>query len=282
MFRTIVSAKQVHDHLDDPSFVVVDCRHALADFTLGRRQYDEGHIPGAFFAGVEEDLSGAKTGTNGRHPMPEAETFARFLRAIGVSDSTQIVAYDAGGDMFAPRLWFLARWIGHDAVAVLDGGFGSWQRHKYPISAAPAQDVAEGTLTVRLRPEYLVDARYVHERLENRGAMQLVDGRASDRFAGQNEFVDPIAGHIPGALNRWFKDSFNEDGTLKTPEELRAEFERRGLDPSRVVHQCGSGISAAANHFAMEHAGLEGSRIYGGSWSEWIADPSRPITTGAE
>lgn len=281
MYRTVISPKALHEHLDDPSYVVVDCRHALADFSLGRRQYDEGHVPGAFFAGVEEDLAGARTGANGRHPLPEAETFARFLRGMGVNDDSQIVAYDAGGDMFAPRVWFLARWIGHDAVAILDGGFAAWQRHGYPVSAAPSQDAPEGNLVARVREHYLVDAAYVHAHIDD-ARMQLVDGRASDRFAGRNETIDPIAGHIPGALNRWFKDSFNEDGTLKSPEELRAEFEGRGLDPSRVVHQCGSGVSAAANQLAMEHAGLTGSRIYGGSWSEWITDPSRPIATGAE
>jgi thiosulfate/3-mercaptopyruvate sulfurtransferase len=257
--------------------VVVDCRHSLQDFSLGQRQYDEGHIPGAFFASVEDDLAGAKTGRNGRHPMPDPDVFVRFLRELGVDDDSQIVAYDAGGDMFAARLWFLARWIGHDAAAVLDGGFAAWRAYGYPVSAAPTTGERAGNLSVRLHPELLVDADYVRSRLHG-AEMHLVDARAPDRFAGENETIDPVAGHIPGAVNYWFKNNFNEDGTFKSDEQLRAAF--AGLDPKRVVHQCGSGVSSAANLLAMTVAGLEGSRLYGGSWSEWIADPSRPIATG--
>lgn len=279
-FTTIVSPQDLRARLDDSNLAVFDCRHSLADFSLGGRLYDESHIPGAFFADVENDLSGAKTGKNGRHPLAAPETFARFLRVRGVSDATQLVAYDAGGDIFAPRFWFLARWIGHDAVAVLDGGFTAWLAHGYPITASPVQPVRDGNLTVRLRPELLVDAQYVLDHLKS-DEMQLLDARAKERYTGETEPIDPVAGHIPGAKHRWFKEDFHADGTLKSPEELRAEFERLGIDPKRTVHQCGSGVTAAAAYFAMEHAGLEGSRVYNGSWSEWIADPSRPIETGA-
>jgi thiosulfate/3-mercaptopyruvate sulfurtransferase len=278
-FATIVAPAVLREHLDDPGYVIVDCRHSLADFTLGRRLYDEAHIPGAFFADVENDLAGRKTGSNGRHPMPDPETFARFLRGLGVDDATQIVAYDAGADMFAARFWFLSRWIGHAAVAVLDGGFAAWQAKGFPVTAAPPQARREGSVTPRPHPEMLVDAGYVLAHL-NDPSMQLLDARAEDRFAGQNETVDPVAGHIPGARNRWFKRNFNEDGTFKSPNVLRAEFAAAQLDPQRVVHQCGSGVSSAANELAMVHAGIEGARLYGGSWSEWIADPSRPIATG--
>ena len=260
--------------------MILDCRHSLADFELGRRLYDESHVPGAFFASVEEDLAGPKTGKNGRHPLPDAETFARFLRARGVDDDTQIFAYDAGADMFAPRLWFVTRWIGHDAIAVLDGGFAQWSARGYPVTAAPSQPMREGTLAIRLRPELLVDARYVHEHLDT-PEMQLLDARARERYSGETEPIDPVAGHIPGARNRWFKENFGPDGMLKSPDELRAEFAQAGLDPKRTVHQCGSGVSSAVTHLAMQHAGLEGSRIYNGSWSEWVADPTRPIATGS-
>jgi thiosulfate/3-mercaptopyruvate sulfurtransferase len=279
VFTTLVTPQIVAEHLDDPEYAVVDCRHSLADFTLGRRLYDEAHVPGAFFADVENDLAGRKTGANGRHPMPDPETFAGFLRGLGVGDATQIVAYDAGADMFAPRFWFLCRWIGHAAVAVLDGGFAAWQALGYPVTAAPAAPKRTGTIVARRHPELLVDAEYVLAHL-NDPAMQLLDARAEDRFAGQNETVDPVAGHIPGALNRWFKRNFNDDGTFKSSGALRAEFESAQLDPQRVVHQCGSGVSSAANYLAMVHAGIEGTRLYGGSWSEWIADPSRPIAVG--
>jgi thiosulfate/3-mercaptopyruvate sulfurtransferase len=278
-FTTIISPRVVHEHFEDAAFVVIDCRHSLADFGLGRRLYDEAHVAGAFFASVEDDLAGRKTGKNGRHPMPDPETFARFLRGLGVDDTTQIVAYDAGADMFAARLWFLCRWIGHHAVAVLDGGFEAWQRFGYPVTAAPSEPRREGTITPRAHPELLVDARYVVANLAS-PTMQLLDARAEDRFAGQNETVDPVAGHIPGALNRWFKRNFNDDGTFKSPDVLRAEFAAQRLDPQRVVHQCGSGVSSAANQLAMVHAGIEGTRLYAGSWSEWIADPARPVATG--
>jgi thiosulfate/3-mercaptopyruvate sulfurtransferase len=276
-FQTIVSPEELHGHLGDPELVVFDCRHSLADFSLGRRLYDESHVPSAFFAAVEDDLAGPKTGTNGRHPMPEPDKFAHFLRACGVDDATQIVAYDAGADMFAPRFWFLARWIGHDAVAVLDGGFTAWNLRGYPVTAALSKPAPDGTLTVRLHPEFLVDAQYVRDHLDA-PEMQLLDARAKERYSGETEPIDPVGGHIPGARNRWFKENFAPDGRIKSREELRADF--TGLDPKRIVHQCGSGVSAAVGHFAMHHAGLEGSRIYNGSWSEWVSDPSRPVATG--
>lgn len=278
-FTTIIACDEVAERLGDPQLVLFDCRHSLTDFSLGRRLYDESHVPGAFFAAVEEDLAGTKTGANGRHPLPEPETFARFLTNRGVSNATQIVAYDAGADIFAPRLWFLSRWIGHDAVAILDGGFTQWIARGYPVTAAPAQPVSGEKLTIRLHSEFLVNADYVLEHL-NDAKMQLVDARSKERYSGESEPIDPVAGHIPGAKHRWFEENFEADRTLKSPDELRADFARAGLDPKRTVHQCGSGISSAVNQLAMQHAGLEGSRIYNGSWSEWIADPSRPIATG--
>jgi len=278
-FTTIISPQALHERLGDPQVAIFDCRHALADESLGRRLYDESHVPGAFFASVEENLAGDKTGVNGRHPLPDPQAFARFLRAAGVDDATQIVAYDAGADMFAPRFWFLSRWIGHDDVAVLDGGFQAWRADGFPVTSQASKALREGTLTARVRPEYLVDASYVLQRL-HAPEMQLVDARAHERFAGDVEPIDPVAGHIPGAANRWFKENFEASGKLKSPEALRAEFARAAFGPKITVHQCGSGVSAAVNYLAMEHAGLHGSRIYNGSWSEWVADPSRPTEKG--
>ncbi len=276
-FRTLVDARTLHEHLDDPSWVILDCRHALADFSLGRKLYQEAHIPGAFFADVEHDLAGEKTGHNGRHPLPDPEDFATFLESIGVNDKTQIVGYDAGGDMFAARLWLLCRWIGHAAVAVLDGGFAAWTAAGYDVTASPSSSRSTGNVHVKLNNALVVDATYVSGHLRNSG-VHIIDARAADRFRGENETVDPIPGHIPGARNRPFKENFSADLRFKSPEELRHAFEAFGK-PTHIVHQCGSGVSAAANMLAMEIAGLEGSRIYAGSWSEWIADPSRPITT---
>jgi len=280
VFTTVISPESLYELLGDPQVVLLDCRHSLGDFELGRSLYDESHLPGAFFAAVEDDLAGPKTGGNGRHPLPDPQTFARFLRAAGADDGSQIVAYDGGADMFAPRLWFLARWIGHDAVAVLDGGFTAWSALGYPVTAAPARAERQGTLTVRLRPEYLADVEYVHGHLGSPD-MHLLDARAKERYSGETEPIDPVAGHIPGAKQRWFKQNFEPDGKLKAPERLREEFAQAGFDPKRTVHQCGSGVSSAVNYLAMVHAGLEGSRIYNGSWSEWVSDPSRPIETGS-
>lgn len=279
MFTTIASVRELRDRLDDPKLVAIDCRHSLQDFGLGRRLYDEGHVPGAFFAAVEEDLAGPKTGRNGRHPLPDPEVFARFLRGLGVDSDTQIVAYDAGADMFAARCWSLVRWIGHNAVAVLDGGYAEWVQSGYPVTAAPAEPSHEGNIQARVRPELIVDAERVRKAMGS-SEMHLLDARAADRFAGQNETIDPVAGHIPGARNRWFKQNFNDDGSLKSPADLIAEYE--SVDPKRVVHSCGSGVSSAVNQLAMLHAGLGETPIYAGSWSEWIADPSRPIATGAD
>jgi thiosulfate/3-mercaptopyruvate sulfurtransferase len=278
VYTTIISPQALHERLGEAQFVVIDTRHLLADFSHGKREYDAGHIPGAFFAAFEDDLAGAKNGTNGRHPVPDPETFAAFLRSLRVHDATQIVAYDDGADMFAPRLWMLAKWIGHEAVAVLDGGIKAWKALGYPVDTAVPARLGGGTLRVRLRTDLLVNADYVLEHHAD-PATHVLDARASDRFAGQNETIDPVAGHIPGSHNRWFKRNFDDAGNLKTPEALRAEFAGAG-DPKSIVHTCGSGVSSAANLLAMEIAGLHGSRLYGGSWSEWIADPSRPITTG--
>jgi thiosulfate/3-mercaptopyruvate sulfurtransferase len=277
--HTIVSVEETAQHLNDPLWVVVDCRHSLQDLQAGRRLYAQGHIPGAFFAGVEDELAGARTGKNGRHPMPDPAHFASFLRDLGVTNATQIVAYDAGGDMFAARMWFLCRHIGLEAAAVLDGGWAAWIAAGKPVSTQEPVRPGNGTFVANPRHELTVDAEAVLTSLED-NAFSVLDARASDRFAGQNETIDPVAGHIPGALNRPFKANFDERGFFKPAAQLRDEFTQLGVHPKRLVHQCGSGVSAAVNYLAMEHAGVEGSRVYPGSWSEWIADPSRPVATG--
>lgn len=279
MFRTIVSVKDLAGHTGDPGWVVIDCRHSLQDHGAGERAYRDGHIPGAFFANVETDLAGKKTGKNGRHPLPDPRELAAFLAELGVTPKTQIIAYDAGADMFAARLWFLCKYIGHDNVAVLDGGFAAWTATGNPIDREEPARPQTGTIAPQPRRELTADADAVLESLETK-ELVLLDARAADRFAGQNETIDPVAGHIPGALNRPFKTNFNERGIFKSPDELRAEFAQLGVEPRRLVHQCGSGVSSAVNLLAMEIAGVQGSRLYPGSWSEWIADPARPIATG--
>lgn len=278
MHTTIVSAEELHAHIGDPRWVVVDCRHSLLDFSAGRKQYEIAHIPGAFFGDVEQNLAGAHTGKNGRHPLPEWSIFEGWLRALGVNDDTQVVAYDAGADMFASRLWFMLRVTGHDAVAVLDGGFAAWTQAGYAADAAVPSKPNDGNITLQPRSDMMLDADGVLRALEAR-TITLLDARGADRFQGQNETMDPVAGHIPGAVNRPFRSNFNEDGRFKSPGELREEFEATGLKPGEIVHQCGSGVSAAVNMLAMEIAGLPKTKLYPGSWSEWCSERTRPMVT---
>lgn len=279
MHRTLVCVDELAAHLNDPSWIIVDCRYFLQDVEAGWRMYRAAHIPGAFHASLDEDLSGTKTGKNGRHPLPDPDRFAAFLRELGTHEATQLIAYDSGGDMVAARFWFLARYIGHDAVAVLDGGFAAWAGMGKPIAVQEPVRPKNGTVQAHPRRDQAVAAQHVLDSLES-GSFTLVDARSADRFSGENETIDPAAGHIPGALNRPYRSNFTGPfGQFKAPEELRKEFQALGIPAERIVHQCGSGVSAAVNMLAMEHAGLSGTRLYPGSWSEWSSDPSRPIVT---
>ena len=277
-FTTLVSAERLAAHLDDPAWVVVDCRHDLADYHHGRRAYAHAHIPGARFVHLDEDLSGTKTGLNGRHPLPHPRTFALRLGALGIDNTRQVVAYDASGGCFAARLWWMMRWVGHTRVAVLDGGWQRWTQLELPTSAE-APSPAPATYTLRPQPALAVNASFVASHLGD-PATVVVDARSADRYRGENETLDPVAGHIPGAVNRFFKQNLQDDGTFKSPEGLEEEFKRMigERDIAGVVHQCGSGVTACHNLLAMEHAGLRGSRLYPGSWSEWVSDRSRPVS----
>ncbi|AXS79404.1 sulfurtransferase [Dechloromonas sp. HYN0024] len=276
-YTTLVDAATVRSHLHDPDWLVIDVRHQLADTAYGERVYGEGHVPGAAFLHCDRDLSGAMTGCNGRHPLPDQQNLAQRLGEIGIGATTQVVVYDDAQGMIAGRLWWLLRWLGHDRVALLDGGLQVW------VAAGGALTDVLPTLAAQVfvaRPrEMLVDAAFVLERIET-SHMHLVDARGPDRFRGENETIDPVGGHIPGAVNRFFKDNLLPDGRFKPAAELRAEWLAilAGSPPDVVVHQCGSGVSACLNMVAMEIAGLTGSRLYAGSWSEWCADPGRPVT----
>ena len=277
---SLVTAEELAQHLDDPGWVVIDTRHDLADPAKGREAYEAGHIPGAYFMHTDDDLSGPKTGKNGRHPLPPLEEFAAKLNQRGVGPGTQVVAYDDLSGSFAVRLWWMLKWLGHDKVALLDGGFAKWAQEGRPVTReVPAP--REGRFAPRPHLGDIVDAHYV-DRFRESGDITLIDARAANRFQGRDETIDPVAGHIPGAVNRFWKANLNPDGTFKSPDELREEFEDLldGADPSRAVHMCGSGVTACHNLFAMELAGLPAGRLYPGSWSEWIADPARPIAAG--
>lgn len=277
----LIRSEELHRHLDDPDWVVFDCRHDLFHADRGARVYNESHVPGAIFAPVETALSGAKTGLNGRHPLPRAADFAAFLSAHGVDSKTEIVAYDDVGGQYAARLWWLARWIGLSRVAVLDGGFPKWIADGHPVSVETPKARKPGDVVARVDESKVAGSAEVLERTTVDSCL-LLDARAADRFRGETEPIDAMAGHIPRAVNRFFKDSLNPDLTMRAPTELRRDFENLLGDrsPTDVIHQCGSGITACVNLLAMEHAGLAGSKLYAGSWSEWIADPLRPVARG--
>ncbi len=277
----LIDNARLNRHLRDPDWVIFDCRHDLSDTGKGLRLYREGHVPGAHFAPVNTALSGAKTGTNGRHPLPHATDFAAFLAGHGVTATTQIVAYDDVGGQYAARLWWMAQWIGLTRVGVLDGGIPKWIADGNAITTEAASPRIGGHIIARPDATRVLSADEVLAGITADRCLVL-DARAPERFRGEIEPIDAIAGHIPSARNRFFKSNLNPDLTLRPAAELKLEFEALlGVwRPSDVVHQCGSGITACANLLAMEHAGLPGSKLYAGSWSEWIANPSRPIARG--
>lgn len=282
MFTTLISTADLAARLDDANLVVVDVRHDLmSPQSWGAEQYARAHIPGARFAHLDRDLSAPMNGRNGRHPLPPPDEAAAALGGLGIGADTQVVAYDQGSGMFAVRVWWMLRWLGHEAAALLDGGFEKWTREGRPVTPeVPA--IHPRTLPVRhVGP--VVAASDV-ERAQAQRTLTLVDARAPERYRGEVEPLDPVAGHIPGALNRPFAANLDADLTFKPADVLRREFAALlGATPlERVVHYCGSGVSAAHNILAMEVAGLPGTRLYAGAWSEWVADPAHPVATGSK
>ena len=279
MLTTIIATDTLAGHLDG-GWVVVDCRFDLQNEHWGRDQYLATHIPGAVYASLSHDMAGAKTGTNGRHPLPPLDALSATLGRLGITRGTQVVAYDQDSGMYASRLWWLLRYAGHDAVAVLDGGWAKWIREGRPTrrgeeSRAPATFVAEP------RPEMRVGVDEVQAHLGNETTL-LVDARAPERYEGRTEPIDRVPGHIPGAVNHHYRSNAADDFTLLPPDTLHKTFlEVLGShEPSHAVMYCGSGVTACHNLLAMTHAGLPGARLYAGSWSEWSADPARPVATG--
>lgn len=273
----LISTSELAAHLTDPHWIVFDCRHDLFDIEKGERLYRENHIHGAHFANMDTDLSGEKTGTNGRHPLPSPAAFAAFLARHGVDAQATVVAYDDVGGQFAARLWWMARWIGLRNVHLLDGGLQKWIAEGYALS----KDVpVPQPVALRAEPDALMlwSAAEVQSHINDKD-FALIDARAPERYRGDVEPVDPVAGHIPGAVNRFYKSNLNADLTMRRPQELAQEFTALtgGVPPENVVHQCGSGVTACMNIFAMEYAGLKGAKLYAGSWSEWVSDRSRPV-----
>ena len=274
---TLVSTSLLAKHLDDPRWVICDCRHDLADPGAGRRAYIAAHIPGAGFVGLDSDLSAHPSGSNGRHPLPSPEKFCETLGKLGIDREKQVVAYDSAGGAFAARLWWMLRWQGDFNVAVLDGGFPKWLAENRPASSEVPRFEP-----VKFEPKpqnNLVDTRFIEDHLEQHD-MLLIDARSPERYSGKVEPLDPVGGHIPGALNHFFQNNLDK-GCFKSSKELKRRFLEllENTPPQNVVHTCGSGVTACQNVLAMEIAGLRGSKLYPGSWSEWCSDPQRPMIT---
>jgi thiosulfate/3-mercaptopyruvate sulfurtransferase len=277
MYKTIVDCQTLAGHLHDPDWVVVDCRFTLSDPEAGRRAYAAAHIPGARYAHLDDDLSGPRTATSGRHPLPDPQVLAKKFSAWGISRGKQLVCYDDTFGAMASRLWWLARWFGLESVALLDGGLPRWQREGHPLTAE-LPVVTPTTCLPSVRQGMWVDADCAAVAAHDPNWL-LIDARSEERFNGEIELIDPVAGHVPGAINLPYEDNLHVSGRLASPEELRelylAHMEK--VQSDRVVLMCGSGVTACHNILAMEHAGLPGAKLYAGSWSQWITDPSRPV-----
>jgi len=279
VYNTLISTTELACHLDDPDWVILDCRYSLADAEYGRSHYLEAHIPGAIYAHLSQDLAGPKVpGVTGRHPLPSVEDAACRFSAWGIGPGVQVVAYDdAGGALAAVRAWWMLRWLGHQAAAVLDGG---WQ--KWTAEGRQTRGGVEGRTARRFvampHPEMLVSLHDL-EAMRLDPAWRILDARAAERYHGRNETIDPVAGHIPGALSAPYLDNLNSNLTFRSPEELRQHYQALlgDLSAERVVFYCGSGVTSIHNILAMLYAGLGEARLYAGSWSEWICDPSRPV-----
>jgi thiosulfate/3-mercaptopyruvate sulfurtransferase len=274
MHKTLISPAELTPHLGDSRWVIVDCRFDLADPGWGEEQYVVGHVPGARYAHLDRELSGTKTGTNGRHPLPTVDEMAARFGAMGIDATTQVVAYDQDCGMYAARLWWMLRFMGHDAVAVLDGGLARWV-----AEGGALQPGRVGTTPAAFPANPRQDWRLSVEQVAAGEPALLMDARAPDRFRGENETIDKVGGHIPGARNHWFQENLTEEKRFKPAEELRRQWDAdlAGAAPDELVMYCGSGVTACHNLLSMEIAGLPGARLFPGSWSEWSADPKRPV-----
>ena len=278
-YTTIVSIAELSNHLDDPSWMVVDARFSLADPALGRKNYLAAHIPGAIYAHLDNDLS-AKVipGKTGRHPLPEAEQAGQVFSRWGIPENGQVVVYDdMGGALAAVRVWWMLRWLGYHPVAILDGGWQHWQKKNLPVQSG-VETRSERHFQAQPRDGWVISTEQVASiRLDP--TWRVLDARGADRFRGENEIIDPVAGHIPGAISAPYMGNLNPDGTFRHPDELARRYSRLIGDVplDRVVVYCGSGVTSIHNILAMTHAGMGEARLYAGSWSEWITDPDRPV-----
>ncbi len=279
MYTTFISTNDLALHLHEANWVILDCRYAMVNPAQSEADYLTAHIPGAVYLRLEGDLAApAVKGVTGRHPLPDAKNASRVFSRCGITSGVQVVAYDAaGGAMAAARAWWMLRWLGHTAVAVLDGGLQKWQQDGNPVSSG-VETNTQRRFKPRIKPEMVMTSREVAARMGQDG-FKLLDSRSADRFKGENETVDPVAGHIPGAQSVPYAENLNPDGTMRSAADLQRRFSAilGALPGTQAVFYCGSGVTACHNILAMEHAGLGLARLYAGSWSEWITNPDRPI-----
>lgn len=281
MHTTLIDVGTLHRHHRDPDWRVIDARFSLADADQGAREYAEGHVPGAVYAHLDDDLSGPIVrGATGRHPLPSVDRAASVFSRLGIGENVQVAVYDGAGGSVAARVWWMLRWLGHDAVAVVDGGWPAWTAEGMPVTRDVPQ-VAPRDFKANVRPHLATDVEGVDGYRVNED-WAVLDARTPDRFRGEQEPIDPVAGHIPGARSASFDENLGEDGCFVPPEELRRRFEDLlgGIPAKRAVNYCGSGVSACHNLLAIAHAGLGDAVLYPGSWSEWITDEDRPVGVG--
>ena len=287
MPTTLIEPAELARHLGDPDWAIVDCRFDLARPGWGAQAFAASHIPHALYAHLDEHLSAPRTAGSGRHPLPQIEGLAATFGRWGIDERVAVIAYDQGSGAFAARLWWLLRWLGHVEVAVLNGGLAAWERAGLPLSTESVRR-APRRFTARPDPRMLASGNEVAAAALSgaltRGQQLLVDARSADRFAGENETIDPVAGHIPGARNHPFAGNIDAHGRFLEARLLRRSWDNtlRGVPPPRLIAMCGSGVTASHNLLALEVAGLPGARLYAGSWSEWITDPAHPIARGPD
>lgn len=285
-YTTLITAGELFRDLDHPDLRILDCRFSLADPDARQQAYNIAHIPHSIYVHLERDLSGeVNPGKTGRHPLPEINQLAAFLGRLGIDQKVQVVAYDdAGGSSAAARLWWLLRWLGHDSVAVLDGGWQAWQAAGFPVESGSASELpASRIFTPAPRSELIASLEQVSKAGED-ARIVLIDARAPDRYRGENETIDPVAGHIPGAINLPYQVNLDSQGKFHPQDQLRSLFRKymEGKTGPDKIFYCGSGVTACLDILAYQHAGLGEARLYPGSWSEWITDSGRPVVTGSE
>ena len=287
MPTSLIEPIELTRHLDDPGWAILDCRFDLARPDWGAHAFAAAHIPHALYAHLDEDLSAPRTARSGRHPLPQVEVLAATFGRWGIDERVQVIAYDQGSGAFAARLWWLLRWLGHPQVAVLNGGLAAWERAGLPLSTEN-EPRAPRRFTARPDGRLLATGTEVAAAVGSGaltcGQQLLIDARSADRFAGENETIDPVAGHIPGARNHPFAGNLDAQGRFLEAGQLRRAWDNtlRGVSPRQLIAMCGSGVTACHNLLALEVAGFPGARLYAGSWSEWITDPAHPVARGSD